>query len=320
MPLSKKQLKLRSSALFASEIVALFPEYAMPYQKNVLELYAEKTGVGSLREAKGKAIDAGNFWEDTIARAWAKENGYKLFKGQTSIRPEDEFGFPLGATPDRIACKMPAEKTRREGVEAKNVGLQDSSVWGEEPAGAAFHVIIQTAVQVMVCKFPVVHIPICIGGNDRRTYRYESNHELEQLIVERGKWFWEIIKTRAWHERLPELPEITEEIKRRFLVKLFPTNQEPPIQATQEDITLYDDWGTAKAELKQIEEREKYFANLALTRLGNSNAIIAPDGKKLFSKVVKAGGWVERFYRKESVYPQINLPRKRAEVYNDEVS
>lgn len=320
MALTKKQLALRQQYLWASEYVALFPEYAMPYQRSVLELYAEKTGMGSLREAKGKAIDAGNFWEDTIARAWAKENGYKLFKGQSEIRP-DEFGFPLGATPDRIACKMPANKTRREGVEAKNIGLQDAGVWGEEPHGAAYHVLIQATIQTMVCKFPIVHIPICIGGNDRRCYEYEPQNELVQLCVERGKWFWEIVTTRAWHERLPELPEVHAEIKARFAAKLFQQNTEPPVAANEDDLVAFENYLALDRQKTEIENKMLEIRAAAALKMKNAGCIVGPDGKKLFYKKITPAAHVEPkpYYRKESIVVLANKPRMRAEVY-DEIS
>lgn len=315
MPLSKKQLAMRPKALWASEIIALFPEYAPAYAKNILEVYAEKTGIGRLRDHSNQATAAGKFWEDTIARAWAKENGYKIQRAYSAINDETH-GLPLGATPDRLARKIPLKNdTPFEGLECKNVGIQESDLWNEP----AYHVLIQVATQALVWDFPRVHIAICIGGVDRRSYTYERNDELEKIIIDRGRWFWkEIIEPRAWHERLPELPEITEEIKRRFLIKLFPTNGEPPIQATAKDFGIFEGWVRAKKNLERWKEAEKQYGNMALEQLRNASAVIGPDGKKLFSKVVREGKWVERFYREETVYPMLNLPRKHAEVYQNE--
>lgn len=317
MPLSKKQLAKRNSALFASEIVALFPEYAPSYARNILEVYAEKTGVGSLREHSNANTDVGNFLEKPIAELWARDRRaageiIKLQKVRES-RVVDVSGIALGATPDFLL----QPPRRMEALECKYVHPIAASEWDED---APYHVLLQCAMQRLVWQVEAVHIAAWIGSAATREARiYEPNHDLEKLIIDRCKWFWQdIVTPRAWHAHLPEREEINEEIKKRFLVKLFPTNDEPPIAANETDFEIFELWKSAKKSERAAKAEVDRIANLALNRLGNADAVIAPDGKKLWSKVCKKAYIVPEHEVKPSVYVQINLTRKRAEIYEAE--
>lgn len=314
--LTRKQLAQRKQALWASEIVALFPEYAPSYARNILEVYAEKTGVGSLREHSNANTAAGDFLEKPIAELWARDQRaageiVKLKKVRES-RVNDAYGFALGATPD-----FHLEATRRA-LECKYVHPIAASEWDDD---APYHVILQCAVQVLVWKFEIVHIAAWIGSAATRQARtYEPSRELEQLIIERGKWFWEIVQTRAWHERLPELPEVHAEIKARFAARLFPENTEPLVAANESDIAAFENYLTLDAQKSELEKQMLEIRAAAALRMKNAGAIVGPDGKKIFYKKITPAGEVtpKPYFRKESIVVLANKPRTRAEVYDEQ--
>ncbi len=321
--LTKKQLKLRNSALFASEIVALFPEYAPPYARSILELYAEKTGVGSLREHSNASTDAGNFLEKPIADLWVRDRRaageiIKLKKVRES-RVVDVSGLRIGATPDfLVSNNFEVVGDNNDALECKYVSPQESEAWKED---TPYHVLLQCAVQSLVWKFQLVHIAAWIGSAASRVANiYEQNRDLEQLIVERGKWFWEIVQARAWHERLPELPEVHAEIKARFAAKLFPENSEPPVAANQDDLAAFEQYLMLDANKAEIEKQMFGIRATAALRMRNAGSIVGPDGKKLFYKKITPAGEVtpKPYFRKESITVLCNKPRTKAQIYEVE--
>lgn len=318
MSLTKKQLALRKQALWASEIVGLFPEYALPYHRNILEIYAEKTGVGSLREHSNANTAAGDFLEKPIAELWAREHGKPKIVKVRESRLKD-YGFPLGATPDFLVNpRREKNPISPEALECKYVHPLDGETWKDD---TPYHVLLQCAVQALVWRFHVVHIAAWIGSAATRVANvYEPVKELEELIIERGKWFWEIVQTRAWHERLPELPEVHAEIKARFAARLFPGNTEPPVQADETDIAAFENYLALNIQKSDIESKMLEIRTAAALRMKNAGSIVGPDGKKIFYKKITPAAHVKPkpYDRKESVVVLANKPRNLAEIYEVE--
>jgi len=321
MPLSRKQISQRKPRVyFASDLPGLFPEYAASYNKSILELYAEHTGIGPLRKFSGNAsTDAGDFLEKPIAQMWARDK--KLAGEPVQIKKVRESrvvsvsGLQLGATPDFIAEKNLADPWRHA-VECKYVSPMLEYQWEDD---APFHVLLQVAQQAVVWKFEGVAIAAWIGSAaNRRAYSYTPNKELEQNVVERWKWFDEIVAKRSWHERLPDMEEVSNEIKRRFLVKIFPGTNDPDIAATESDLQLFELWKSAKIAADTTQKESERLANLALQRMGNSGKVIGPDGKALWRKVNREAYDVKPHRVEASTFVQLVTPRAKKEVYKEE--
>lgn len=184
---------------------------------------------------------------------------------------------------------------------------------------APFHVLLQVSQQTLVWKFESVAIAAWIGSAaNRRAYSYTPNQELEQNVVERWKWFDEIVAKRLWHERLPDTEEISEEIKKRFLIKIFPGTNAPDIAATDSDLQLFELWKSAKLAADTAQKEMERIANLALQRMGNAGKVIGPDGKALWRKVKKDGYEVKAHTVSASTFVQLVTPRNKKEVYEKE--
>lgn len=322
MPLSRKQISQRKPRVyFASDLPGLFPEYAASYNKSILELYAEHTGIGPLRKFSGNAsTDAGDFLEKPIAQMWARDK--KLAGEPVQIKKVRESrvvsmsGLQLGATPDFIAEKNLVKDPWRHAVECKYVNPMLEYQWEDD---APFHVLLQVSQQTLVWKFESVAIAAWIGSAaNRRAYSYTPNQELEQNVVERWKWFDEIVAKRLWHERLPDTEEISEEIKKRFLIKIFPGTNAPDIAATDSDLQLFELWKSAKLAADTAQKEMERIANLALQRMGNAGKVIGPDGKALWRKVKKDGYEVKAHTVSASTFVQLVTPRNKKEVYEKE--
>lgn len=168
-----------------------------PY-KNQIELWQEKTRQILAKDiSENPYVKAGNFLEPAV-RAWFEhETGLKVKEVQDMIvSKENPF---MAANIDGFI--------EEEGAvfEAKTTSSEKG--WGESGSNEVpDHYLLQVVHYMAVTGAKKAYIAVLIRGVDFRYYEIERNENLEKIIVEKERKFWECVKNEE-----PPSPETSKE-------------------------------------------------------------------------------------------------------------
>ena len=194
MTLTAAQRTERLTGIGASDAAAAM---GLSQWKTPLELYLDKT----------EELDAANdpvvgnelmYWgsklETMIAEGWSEKTGIKVRRVNAQLtHPEHDF--------------MIAHLDRRQvgngrPLECKNVNVYYArSAFGEEGSDdVPVHYLIQVHHQIVIARAKWgaegAELAALIGGNNLRTYTFQHDAELEELIIKREAEFWQHVIDR----------------------------------------------------------------------------------------------------------------------------
>ncbi len=194
MSLTLAQRIERQNGLGASDAA---PAMALSKWKSPLELYLEKTedlSAANDDDSGSEFMYWGSKLESMIAEGWTEKTGIKVRRvNQTLRHPEHDF--------------MLAHLDRRQvgngrPLECKNVNVYYArSAFGEDgsdevPEQYLIQVHHQISIARAIWGAEGAELAALIGGNELRSFSFNYDAELEELIVNRERQFWQHVTDR----------------------------------------------------------------------------------------------------------------------------
>lgn len=157
------------------------------------ELYYVKLGTPlAPRDGDGERTDFGRLMENVIAIQYAKRFDVKLRRRNAILR-HSKYPWML-ANVDRLI------EGRKRGVEIKNVdatAFRFNDEWGEPGSDQVpTPYLLQTAHYMAVLDYPEWDLAACIGGNRLEVYHIARDYELEEMLIEGEREFWQHVEQR----------------------------------------------------------------------------------------------------------------------------
>jgi putative phage-type endonuclease len=169
--------------------------------KTQLELYLDKRG--ELETAETEPMKWGNLLEPVVRQEYANRTG------RTVVVPVGIIRHPTVAfaimTPDGIA----------DGSRVLQVKCaRTAEGWGE-PGSAEIpqEYVFQTQHEMFVTQLPVADVAVLIGGSDFRLYEVPADPELQGMLIEGERAFWQRVVNAD-----PPPPKSTADVRRRWQV------------------------------------------------------------------------------------------------------
>jgi putative phage-type endonuclease len=189
----------------------------------------------------------GNVLEEPIAREYARRQRVEIATVDTTVRhPEHPW---MLANPDRLIVGA------RRGLEVKTAGVRQAHRWGEGDGSDAGDVPdeyrLQVAHYMAVFGFDAWDLAVLIGGQDFRIYRITRDRELESMLIEAEREFWERHVVTGVQPAADASPNAE-----AWVSRLYPRNTLPPVEATDERVRAATEYDRARAEADAADERK----------------------------------------------------------------
>lgn len=163
--------------------------------KTPLELYLEKTQELDAPDLSGnELIKWGNRLETAIADGWSEDTGIKVARVNQTLR-HPQYPFML--------CHLDRRQVgQRRVLECKNVGhFYGNQAFGESgtdqvPDQYLIQVHHQISIVHALWEWTGGELAALIGGNDLRTFSFDYDPEVDELLTTRLQKFWKHVETR----------------------------------------------------------------------------------------------------------------------------
>lgn len=234
---------------------------------SVLDLWAKKTGRLPLDDGEeNEFFEWGHAIQPVALRIFSKRTGMQVSDpGEFTVARHPSIPW-LGATLDGIADTPEGLAV----VECKNVGAYNSRDWeADEPP---LRVNVQIQHQIEVAGATHGYAVACVGGNKLVWRRVNRDDRFIAVMLERLAEFWRLVET----DTPPEVDG--SEATSRTLARLYPDDTGAmtllPDESDQWDAELV----AVKAELKNLEERERLLKNRFAAALESATLGQTPGG------------------------------------------
>jgi putative phage-type endonuclease len=160
-----------------------------PYM-SALELYYDKTGEVALARDDTERMQMGRALEDAIANVFAERYDVKLRRH--AMKRHQRYPWMIG-NPDRLI------EGARIGLEIKNVDAfaHRFGAWGETDTDEIPEpYLLQCLHYAMIFDYREWHLAALVGGNTLKRYIVRRDPELEELLVEGEREFWQCVEQR----------------------------------------------------------------------------------------------------------------------------
>lgn len=259
--LTEEQRIKRRNGIGASDspIIMGYSSYKTPY-----ELYLQKTGLISDEDEQNELQYWGNEIEPLIIKRFAEQNNLEVSFPDTIYHPEYDYIF---ANLDGYIASENAV------VEAKNANSFQRKEWDSAcQDGIPLTYLIQIAKQVAVANATKGYCAVLIGGNEYMQFVYERDKELEEMILNADKKFWNCVVNRIEPD-----PINTSDCRLKY--KEVMANKTVP--ATHRVATNYADLMNVKAQAKKLAEAEEQYKMMIMQHMGNAEYLAGMDGEIL---------------------------------------
>lgn len=286
MSLSPEQIELRKKGMTATDVVALFPEFAPPYWKRRIEIYMEKLNLSEPIEDNPR-MKAGRRFEEAIAQEFSEQKGLTIYEpNKTFVKNEW-----MMATPDRVVQIDPTDVLYTNGLECKNVSEQQAYMWGKPDVGGEppYHVIIQCAWSMAVLGFDKWWVACCVGGWDFRFYLLERNLKFEETLIASARHFlFDIVRKQAWSEGIP--PDDSEAYG-KFIKLMYPRVEVERVTASEGMEKSYGEIVRLDNEISEMKSIREEHRNWVMKEMGSAGlAVDAREARPLF-RFSERGGY-----------------------------
>lgn len=264
-------VKARMSGLGGSDIAAVLG--LSPFKNsNPMSVYLSKVGLAD-DFPESDAMYWGKEQEALIAKRFAHDTGERLIHPQNCLYRSELYPWMIG-TPDRLILN------KKEGLEIKTAGYPFRSFWGEPGSDEVPEYYLTQAVWYMALTgYERWHIAVLIGGNDYRTYVVEKNPELEEILVEQARAFWEgCVLT----ETAPRMDG--SDATKTYLRKRYPKDDGNMKLATVEIDRMAEELAVLNYELAEREQRATEIKNLMQEYIGEAAGIQGTAWKATWKK------------------------------------
>lgn len=266
MTLTADQKALRLHGIGASELPAVLG--LDPY-RSALDVWAAKT---ELVQEDGGTIHTrlGTLLEPVILTLYAEASGAQVYPSPGTLRHPTEAW--LLATPDALAA-ADEHATIDRVVEAKHRGHWNRAGWGESHTDQVPDAVaVQVYAQLAVTGYRFGDVAALLSGSDVRFYRLHADAELMEIMLQRGRAFWEDhVKTR-------QPPEVVAADNAR-LGRLFRQATEVLKPASPAVEAALDQLRVAKQRLAELEQERDLLEALIKSAIGEDSGVECPFGR-----------------------------------------
>ena len=244
----------------AAAVLGLSP-WKTPYQ-----VWCDKLGLSGDQETS-PAMEWGTRLEPVIRQKYADETGRVVrwpVGDEWGHMQSEEYPF-MGATLDGLTDdgRGLEIKTSRSGAE-----------WGDEGTDQVPQVyVVQCQHSMVVSKLEVFDIALLIGGSDFRIYEVPADPELQQIIIEREREFWQMVESKT----PPEPITYADAIRR------FGTSHEETVTATPEVLEAVQVLRGLKVSGKEADEQEEAAKFTVLNVLREADTLVDAEGNVLLT-------------------------------------
>jgi putative phage-type endonuclease len=242
--------------------------------KTPLQVWLEKTGelegadIGSI-----PAVHWGTVLEAVCAREYAELTGCKLRKGKFTTHPKYPF---IGGTPDRLVVGQ------RKLLEIKTTNAWSGQHdWGEVGTDAIpLPYLLQVSHYLALLDYDVADVAVLIGGSDFRIYTVRRDLELEEMLIDRERRFWEdYVVPRV------QPPLDGSAAAKAYLTRRFPRALLDLRPATPDETAKLDLYMQLCEKMKEIDEKMALADNEVRAMIGDAKGIETPAGRFFWSEV-----------------------------------
>lgn len=227
--------------------------------KSPLELYMDK--LGELETTENEPMLWGHLLEPVIRQEYSNRTGRTVVV-PTGIIRHPTVPFAL-MTPDGIAddSRVLQVKTART-----------AEGWGEPgSADVPQDYMLQVQHEMFVTQLPVADVAVLVGGSDFRIYVVEADADLQAMLLEQERAFWECVQNRN-----PPAPMNREDVKRRWRVSSGRQCEASPDEAGK--VTVLRQW---KEIAKQLDERIEGLTAELQAYMADAAELISDSGDTL---------------------------------------
>jgi len=265
MSLSKKILRERKSGIGGSDCAAIM---GLSKWRTPLDVYLDKIDKDIPYNAQeSEAFYFGNLLEPVVIKEYEKRSKNTCSKLKDTIKNNKH--------PWLLANIDALVEDKKIIVEAKTTRYF-SDDWGYDGGDKIpQEYLIQVAHYCLVLDYDVAHIAVLGATNDFRIYVYNRSKELEKLIIEKTKRFWEenVLKN------IPPSVSSVEDINKLFRKEKIDSK----ITASDEIINLIEKHTELDSTQSLIEEELEIIKGKIKLYMGENALLTGNDGSKLFS-------------------------------------
>lgn len=255
-------LKARMAGIGGSEMAAILG--VSPWE-GPADVWARKKGI-TAEQPDNLRFKIGRKFEGPIAELYAEQEGVKLLKVDGLYTHPDA---PLVGTPDRLIAGQ------QKGLEIKTADPAIAHTWGEPGTDEIpLYYTTQVATYMALLGYNDWDVAVLFGTSDFRIYRLHRDLELENMILERAREFWQ-----TYIVGNQEPPPDASRSYGEYLVKKYPKNVMPMLQADPRDDENIENLIEIRRRKAEIEEQEKLFENIVKAKIGENDGILSGFGK-----------------------------------------
>lgn len=263
--------RARMSGLGGSDIAAVLG--LSPFRNHTpMSVYLSKVGLAD-DFPETDAMYWGKEQEALVAKRFSRDTGERLIHPQNCLYRSEAFPWMIG-TPDRLLFG------KKEGLEIKTAGYPFRSFWGEPGSDEIPEYYLTQCVWYMALTgYERWHVAVLIGGNDYRTYVVEKNPELESILIEQARAFWE---NCVMAENPPRLDG--SDSTKTYLRKRYPKDDGEMKLATVEIDSLAEELAVLNFEISERDQRASEIKNLMQEYIGPASGVKGMGWKATWKK------------------------------------
>lgn len=242
-------------------IILGLSKYKTPYQ-----LYLEKIGEIESNSEETQCQYWGNQLEPLIVSEFEKRNKVTVQQRETIVHPFHPFlrGNLDGFIPELNSV-----------LEVKCSNQFMAKEWGEDGSDIIpMTYLAQVAHYCSITNADFAYIAVLIGGHDYREFKYIRNMELETMVVNEAKKFWEYVQVRT-------PPPAMNQIDLRLM---FPQHEpEKTVPITPEIEKEIEELANVKIQIKQVNDLEDKYKFTIMQFMKDAECLTDATGRPLIS-------------------------------------
>lgn len=259
--LSEAQHEIRSKGVGGSDIA---PIMGMSKWKTAHELWLEKTGAVEPEKIDTQVTHFGNVLEEVVATEFATRNGFK-------VRNRNKT-FSHKKYPQLLANIDRSVDGQKAILECKTSSAFLMGDWGEEMSeDVPDYYRVQVEHYMTVMGYEIAYLAVLIGGNTFRTYFFEKDPELAEMITDAALDFWEMVTSGT-----PPAINYDHSTTKDMLLRRYPGTNGETITLEDEIQPWHEVLMLTKAKILELEKVELGCKNRITEAMGENAIGIVP--------------------------------------------
>jgi putative phage-type endonuclease len=269
MSLSEQQHEIRSKGIGGSDIA---PIMGLSKWKTAHELWLEKTGTVEPDKLDSQVVHFGNVLEQVVADEFADRKGFKVRKRNNTFTHKK---YPqLLANIDR---SIDGEKAV---LECKTSSAFLMGDWGEEMSeDVPDYYRVQVEHYMNVLGQETAYLAVLIGGNTFRTFFFERDPDLSQMIEDAAIDFWDMVLKGT-----PPPINYDHQTTHDMLLRRYPGTNGEKITLPAEIQPWHEVLVQTKEKIKELEGVKDGCANRIQEAMGENAIGIVPSGNFKYTR------------------------------------